>query len=310
MKRWKGTLADVADVFRLAEELSSRVTDGGGRLHRREITVQVPDGSDEFESADELEQNVIPTDLSKVEVASMTSGPMSPPRVSVSVRFSRHASDAVVAVVKGDDRTEVEGVRQQIGNRLEPGHRRGSRWLGPRTAGVLLATSLGFLVGAVIRLRSGEKGDVPLLAIIYLPLGGVLLVLSVGLALGGLLVPSIELLEPGGGTTRWMRARRRDRLPPHSHSERGSTAVDRATLKRPFGLAAMAPERRASCNERFLDEEPKRSHRPRRRSLPAEPVVSFRAASLPGSGANGVGAAAGGQAARVWSGHVPVRTRS
>jgi MFS family permease len=66
--------------------------------------------------------------------------------------------------------------------------------------------SLGFSVGALILLTAGEKGDVPLLGIVYLALGGVLLALSLGPALGGLLVPTIELLEPGG-KTRWMRWR-------------------------------------------------------------------------------------------------------
>jgi hypothetical protein len=90
----------------------------------------------------------------------MTSGPISPPGVSVGVRFSRHASDAVVTVVRGDDRTEVEGVRQQVGSRLERGRRRGSRWLGPPAAVLLFAMSLGFSVGALILLTAGEKGDV------------------------------------------------------------------------------------------------------------------------------------------------------
>ncbi|MDP8942586.1 MAG: hypothetical protein M3N16_00450 [Actinomycetota bacterium] len=211
IRRWKGSLSDIADVARLVESLTGTSGDDLERGEALRVTVEYRgEGRDKFDSVDEFEENVLPANLRGIDSVSIASGRVLSPRVRVTVRFSRTGAGVIVNA-EGGDLTAVEGARQRLTSRLAPGARRGGRWLGGAVAWPLFALGGGAVLGSMFQVliaqeEKGKANDEPVLAIIWLAFAGLSYLLAFVAALGGWLVPRLELLEPGA-KTRWRRWR-------------------------------------------------------------------------------------------------------
>jgi hypothetical protein len=210
--RWVGTLSEIAS---LATRSHALVADRGTPTEIT-ITVEQPGLTLRYDNPDEFTSQTTRQDLADIEtisvlVAQDQAHMGDPLTVTLTFRPKSSLGEPVRLRVSGPDRTIVEGIRTQLSEHIQRGHRF------PGTSGRTIGSALALTVYCVVlpTLFSGALDsavepalDLPVLVGTGLFIGLLSAVLILIAAPWALLFPPFEWIDTDG-RTRWHRWRKR-----------------------------------------------------------------------------------------------------